>query len=79
MTDPFQFKSYSELIQYRAKTHGDKPYIFHEDQTVSFAQPEIVVLIAHDAFALVAGKSVSHFDYREIIVAGIIFVQSVSI
>ncbi len=37
MTDPSQLIHYSELIEYQAKIQGRKPYILHEDQTVSFA------------------------------------------
>ncbi len=37
MAEPSQFTNYSELIEHQAKNQGNKPYILHEDQTVSFA------------------------------------------
>ena len=38
MTDMPEFKFYSELVEYQTETLGDKPYIFHDDQVITFAQ-----------------------------------------
>jgi carnitine-CoA ligase len=37
MVDTTHLTHYSELIEHQASIQGDKPYIVHEDQTVSFA------------------------------------------
>ena len=38
MTELSQLERYADLIEYRAGTQGDKPYILHEEQTISFAE-----------------------------------------
>ncbi len=38
MTDLSEIKQYSELIAFQADVLGDKPYILHEDQRISFAE-----------------------------------------
>jgi crotonobetaine/carnitine-CoA ligase len=37
MTEPLKFRYFTELIEHQAGIHGDRPYILHEDRTVSFA------------------------------------------
>jgi len=37
MTSEQQFNFYPDLVEHQAVTLGDKPYIYHEDQVVSFA------------------------------------------
>jgi carnitine-CoA ligase len=38
MTEELQFQFYKDLIEHQAKNKGDKPYILHENQRISFAQ-----------------------------------------
>jgi crotonobetaine/carnitine-CoA ligase len=38
MTDASSLKTVYDLIAYQGKTLGDKPYILHEDQRISFAE-----------------------------------------
>ena len=38
MIDASQFRFYPDLIEHQGKTLGDKPYLLHEDQIVSYAE-----------------------------------------
>lgn len=36
--EPFEFQDYSDLIECQARTLGEKPYLYYEDEVISFAQ-----------------------------------------
>jgi crotonobetaine/carnitine-CoA ligase len=51
MTDMPQLNYYSDLIEFQAKTRGDKPYILHGDMIVSFSEYELATARAANGLA----------------------------
>ena len=51
MTQDPEFKFYYDIIEHHGKTLGDKPYILHEDQVISFSEFDRTTCCAANGFS----------------------------
>ena len=56
MAEEPRFKFYKDLIKHQADSRGDKPYILHEDQTITFADYNRATCKAANGFVEQGGK-----------------------